>query len=288
VTPNNKSRPHIEPFSMQQSRQDFYEVKKNKHPPPPCGFYNPKFYHVDKKVQTLFRYNKEKSRKILSATMSDFNMAEITKSAGIPERVKLKVVGPTPLHMQKGRDELKSAGAKSVGNDPHESRFTVLHFPSNSGRVKRPMTVDMNKSMGREGNSMYKSLEYSPDYAPNFEFGKKSLGSPGPSFDRMSSRKTLAHISYSINENPFDTSHIENLKYPRPKTVLFETYSPREFDPSSPLPSFMQKSVNSRHALGSIRQKTLEINNFSDGKFQSLYSSFSPNRSQKSFFKEKK
>jgi len=274
MTPSSKTRPKIEPFSVQQSREDFYDSKKIKHPPPPCGFYNPKFAYTEKVPRTLFKYNKEKSKPLFFSTMTDFSVEEASRP--LPDKPKKKIVGPTPYHLQTLRSPLTSPG-----NNPHESRFTFIEFPKNLGKNKRPLTVDMNKSRGREQNVMYKTMEYSPDYKPNFEFGKKGLGNSGPIFDKRSSRKSVIYKSPSINEEYFDPSLGENYKFSRPRTSLFENYSPRYTDPKSPLPSFMQKSISSRIAVGTFRQKALETNNFSDGKFQTVYSSFSPGKTPK-------
>jgi len=267
ATPSSKTRPKVEPFSVQVSREDFYETKKVKHPPPPCGFYNPKFDHVEKPNPTLFKYEKEKATPQFFSTMTDFNEEEANRQ--LPDKTKPKLVGPTPLHLQKGRDERPKTAC-----DPHEMRFTYFEFPKNCGRSKKPLTVDMSKSKGRDYKFLYRNTEYSPDYQPNFEFGKRQLGSPGPRFEKMGSRKPTNFVSASINEDFFDTSKTENLKYRRPKTAVFNNYSSRDSDPSSPLPGFMQKTNNSRFAMGTVRQKALEINNFYDGRFQSVHTGF--------------
>jgi len=268
ATPASKNRPKVEPFSVQVSREDFYETKKVKHPPPPCGFYNPKFDHVEKPNPTLFKYDKEKNKQPFFSTMTDFSEEEANRR--LPDKKTKKLVGATPLHLQKGRDE-----RPKTANNPHEMRFTYFEFPKNCGRSKKPLTVDMTKTMGRDYKFLYRNTEYSPDYQPNFEFGRKQLGSPGPKFEKTSSRKAVNFVSASINEDFFDMEKVETLKYRRPKTAVFNTYSSRESDPSSPLPSFMQKTINSRFAVGTVRQKALEINNFSDGRFQSVHTGFS-------------
>lgn len=270
ATPSSKNRPKVEPFSVQVSREDFYETKKVKHPPPPCGFYNPRFDHVEKPNPTLFKYNKEKAKPQFFSTMTDFSEEEANRR--LPDKLKVKIVGPTPLHQQKGRDEQQMRPMSA--NNPHESRFTYFEFPKNCGRSKKPLTVDMSKQKGRDFKFLYKNDDYSPDYQPNFEFGKKQLGSPGPKFEKMSPRKPLAFVSASINEDFFDTGRFETLKYRRPKTAVFNNYAPRDSDPSSPLPSFMQKTINSRFAVGTVRQKALEINNFMDGRFQTVHTGF--------------
>ena len=60
----------------------------------------------------------------------------------------------------------------------------------------------MGRSDGK--NSLFKSLEYAPDYEPNFEFGKKTIGSCGPKFEKLSHRKPLGKRSTSLNESFLD------------------------------------------------------------------------------------
>ena len=60
---------------------------------------------------------------------------------------------------------------------------------------------------------LYRSLEYSPDYEPNYEFGKKKVSSPGPKFERLSSRKPVYRISASTNDNYLDVDKIYKNEY---------------------------------------------------------------------------
>ena len=76
-------------------------------------------------------------------------------------------------------------------------------------------TADFSKSKGRASNNFYRDLEYSPDYAPNFEFGRKQLGSCGPRFEKLSPRKAFHHVSESNNENFLDADKVfKNEKSP--------------------------------------------------------------------------
>ena len=69
----------------------------------------------------------------------------------------------------------------------------------------------MKKSRGRDTQLLYKSLEFAPDYDPNFEVGKKRLGTSGPKFEFHSPRKDIVHLSYSSSENFFDPAKSEKL-----------------------------------------------------------------------------
>ncbi len=63
----------------------------------------------------------------------------------------------------------------------------------------------MNKSLARNFNDFFKNLEYSPDYEPNFEFGKKKLTLTGPKFDLMSPRKPY-HKFAPLNDTSLNYS----------------------------------------------------------------------------------
>jgi len=269
IQPNSKGKPKFEPFSQQLSREEFYQTKKVKHPAPPCGFYNPKFNRVEKPVVTLFNYKQEKTKDQFRSTMTDFDVEEASRP--LPKKTPKKVVGPTAFGVQTNR----RSALNSAGN-PHESRFNFFEVPTNLGKNKRPQTVQMNKTLGRDLKFLFKSMEYSPDYEPNFEFGRKGLGSPGPRFEKVTARKSMGFKSPSINQNFFDPKTNEELKFSRTTVTLFDKTAPRDSNPGSPLPCFMQKSMNTRFAVGTVREKALEINNFGDGKFQTVYSSFSP------------
>jgi len=273
---STKSKPEFEPFSKQMSRDRFYDSKKVRHPPPPCGFYNPKFKYTEKQPSTLFKYGKEKARPKFMKTETNFNIEEASQP--IPDKIPKRVGGPIPMHLQSNRTTIMSPK-----DNPHESRFFFFEIPSASTKSKRPTTVDLTKSLGRDHKPMYKEAPYSPDYTPNFEYGRKGLGSCGPKFNKVSARKAVEYKSPSINQSFFDTSKSETFKYRRPNTASFNYYSPRDTDPTSPLPSFMQKSVSSRMAVGSFGQKALETNNYFDAKFQTVYSAFSPTKSKIGF-----
>lgn len=271
---STKSEIQFPPFAKQLSRDEFYQTKKIKNPPPPFGFYNPKYNYVDKTSQTLFNWNMEKSKPQFRSTMTDFNHEEASRP--IPDKVTKRLIGPIDFKLQAPR-----AGILSQGNSPHEERFNVKETPKNWSKIPRIITVDMNKSRGRDTQLLYKSLEFAPDYTPNFECNKRGLGSPGPKFDLRSPRSDMTYVSSCSSENFFNPTKSEKLVTKRTRDVVIGRYHPRDSDPSSPLPSFMQKSINSRMTIGTLSQKTLEINNYCDGKFQTVTSSFyTPKKSQ--------
>ena len=91
------------------------------------------------------------------------------------------------------------------------------------------------------------------------------------------------------NENYFnydyDYQRPDSNVFVRPKGISIEKQLSREGDPSSSLPSFMQKGLNSRMMLKSVNQKMLEVNNYMDGRFQTISSSFTKRRYQTSSHK---
>lgn len=137
------------------------------------------------------------------------------------------------------------------------------------------MVPDFNFYPGRnERGMMIKNVEYAPDYKPNYEYGKKNLGSCGIKFAKMSSRKPLNLGHASLNDDWLDPETFNKVHPFRVKSPKFEKLLPRESDPHSPLPPFMQKSVCSRISIGGVSQKTLESNGYMDSKFATVYSSF--------------
>jgi len=264
-----KKKQGVSPMSVQMSREDFYQSKRVRHPPPPCGFYNPKYDLVEKTGPTLFKWDKEKTRTKFRSTMTDFDKEEASRP--LPEKPKKKV--PTPISLDQ---QLPRGAVITPGNNPHEKRFEAVVSPQNWSNMRKTLSFDLRKSMGRSKQLLYKNLEYAPDYTPNYEVGRKQLGSCGPEFQKNCPRKTQIYSSYYKNEDFFDPLTSCTLRYPRTKNIVFERSIRRDPDPNSPFPSFMQKSIHSRLSIGMLNQKTLENNNFSDGKFQTMTSSFFP------------
>lgn len=83
---------------------------------------------------------------------------------------------------------------------------------------RRVSTADFAKSRGREKNTFYRNLEYSPDYEPNFEFGRKQLGSCGTKFEKISPRKPFHYVSPSHNDEFLDADQV----YKNEKSAFFE------------------------------------------------------------------
>ena len=70
-------------------------------------------------------------------------------------------------------------------------------------KYRKVVGIDMKKSPARDFSDFFKSLEYSPDYEPNYEFGKKKLTLTGPKFDLASPRKPYYKIA-PLNDPSMD------------------------------------------------------------------------------------
>jgi len=51
--------------------------------------------------------------------------------------------------------------------------------------------------------TMYKNMEYAPDYQPNHEIVKKQLGSCGTKFENLKSRKPIYRVSSAASDKFF-------------------------------------------------------------------------------------
>jgi hypothetical protein len=88
-------------------------------------------------------------------------------------------------------------------------------------KVPRTPCVPMDKFLSRDQLMIYKKKNYAPDYQPNFEFGRKGLGSCGAAFDRYEERKDI----FVKKPEYTNETYFEFEKYSRsPKSNLFKRY----------------------------------------------------------------
>lgn len=74
--------------------------------------------------------------------------------------------------------------------------------------LSKVTVINFEKVAPRNFSDFFKSLEYAPDYAPNYEFGKRRIGSTGPGFDKMSPRKPYYKIAPSTEGyTDYERSH---------------------------------------------------------------------------------
>jgi len=139
----------------------------------------------------------------------------------------------------------------------------LLNFPK-----KKIANIDLGRSTSRNSRSFYKVMENCPDYQPKYEYTKKKLSTHIMGFDKLSPRKDQTKRSVTSGETYFDYDKAlrsdRGQLFERKPSVYFERMLPRESNSNNPLPSFMQKTLNSRFSIGNIGQKTMEINGFSD------------------------
>lgn len=75
----------------------------------------------------------------------------------------------------------------------NEKRFLTVPEAMSSTRVKHKRNYSFSKQLDRSSKSVFKLSEHVPDsgYSPNFEANMKSLGSVGPTFDKLQAHKSL-------------------------------------------------------------------------------------------------
>jgi len=110
-------------------------------------------------------------------------------------------------------------------NNPHEERFIMRDFPAAFSKMRfeyeknyrltlwnrRVPSYDMGRSSGRD--QMTSHEKPLPDYDPNYEIGKRGLGSSGLHFFKQLSRKPIEHKSYCMNDEFFDIDASVTLKF---------------------------------------------------------------------------
>jgi hypothetical protein len=272
-----RERPNTAPFDIMISRAQVERTKGNRHPPPPPGTYNPRFNVVQRTSSALFDYGKERAKPLDSSratTARPFTTPdERLDSEFNPEKPKKRVVGIPIFGGVTSRDQWSRPNSS---HDVHEERFKCYKMPASFSKTRRVPGFNLRNVAGREAGRSRRNERALPDYAPNHEFGKRQLGSSGPAFNKLTGRTDPAYVSYSINEDWFNTDRSLLLKYNKTRTTEFSRDLPREKTPGNPFPSFMQKGNFSRLGMEMGGQYTLEINNFSEARFQTNQSSFSP------------
>lgn len=84
------------------------------------------------------------------------------------QRLKPKIVGPIKMDRQLNRKGFLGFGSI----DPHPERFNYLKLPRNCSRKKKTITFDIAKKP-KKTKTMYKNLEYAPNYNPDHEYVRK-------------------------------------------------------------------------------------------------------------------
>jgi len=256
----------VTPFSRQLSRDQIDKIKGKKLSGPPTGFYNPKYAFIEKSSTILFNYNKENKRpRSVGRSRASSISVEESELSDIPKKQSKKIVGPIQFGFQTSRERFFKPA-----NNPHEERFIMRDFPAAFSKMRRVPSYDMGRSSGRDQmTSREKPL---PDYDPNYEIGKRGLGSSGLHFFKQLSRKPIEHKSYCMNDEFFDIDASVTLKFQKQKTVDFGKEISRDTGTSFRQTPFVTKANNSRYSNGMLSQRTMEINNISEGKLQRTFS----------------
>ncbi|CAD8210745.1 unnamed protein product [Paramecium pentaurelia] len=279
LTPNNQQVLKTQqPFTKQLSRAVGNYTKIGCDGQPPCGYYNPKFNQLEKANHIVPDYQKSLIKTTPRQTTKRVQSAiNFGNKEPIPEKQVWKRDCFVDMSRQTGRKEVFFGQPT-----PHEERFNFLNITTQFSKVPRTPQYSMNKSMSREQMTVYKRKHYAPDYEPNFEFGRRKLGSAGPKFDSKKGRDDIMtkKSDYTFEEYfEFDIySRSQKSQIFRvPTAPNFGKMIDREHDHRSILPSYMQNQhTQTRIGITHLSQKMLETNNFSDGRFQTITSSFVP------------
>ncbi|CAD8114705.1 unnamed protein product [Paramecium sonneborni] len=269
-----------QPFSKQLSRQVGHYTKLSKDSKPSCGQYHVKYSELDKAIHSIHDYDK---------SLKQTTPLEVPGKHGEPENMDKPLVDRPRFSRTCFIDLIRQTPRPDIffgRPTPHPDRFSFLNVTDSWSKIPRTPSVQLEKQLSRDQMIIYKKKQFAPDYQPNFEFGKKQLGSCGAPFDKLEQRKDIMTKIPPYNHEAyfeFDVySKDPNSKLFRtPTAPNFKNMLDRECDGKSLLPSFMQKYSNTRMGITHLHQKMLEVNNFRDGRFQTVTSSFLPSKAFK-------
>ncbi|CAD8111993.1 unnamed protein product [Paramecium sonneborni] len=267
-----------QPFTKQISRQIGHYTQIPNNCKASCGQYHIKYSELDKAIHLVPNYDKTLKHTI-PKEVPHKHEPNTPLDTPIIVKPKFKYDSFVDLQRQIPRPDIFSGRP----NNPHPDRFQFLNVTDQWSKVPRQPQIKLEKLLSRDQMLIYKKKEFAPDYKPNFEFGKKSLGSCGAPFYKLEQRKDILTKIPPYNfESYFE--YDEYSKKPKsqlftsPTAPNFKTMLDREFDQHSLLPSFMQKYTNTRLGITHLNQKMLEVNNFKDGRFLTVTSSFIPTK----------
>ena len=142
--------------------------------------------------------------------------------------------------------------------------------------------VNFDKMLSREyvrkinerKNTIYSSL------SPNYESIKPKCIMKVIYAQKPYKRYKNKEFKSIFNEFVFDINKVFNNynNHLPPKNIFLEKMTGREIDDKSPLPSYMVNQYN-RNAFNSFNDKSLEMNNYSNGHLKELKSSFNDKKS---------
>ncbi|CAG9328668.1 unnamed protein product [Blepharisma stoltei] len=218
-----------------QSRDDYYETKRNKDKIPPPGWYNISYTLKDQKylIPKLHPEKQEIRAKTTNntPTRSSWKDYSFQQADHIPSAI--------PFHKQQSRESYSRISKKT----PNEKRFLVNNLtPTVCSKYKRTKYPDMTKYLPRD-DSMYNAPCYNPQYNPNKEVIMENLGKV-VDFDKMLRRQSLFDIKDMPDQYDASFDYID----PHKKVLDFGKSPPRFQDDVSPM-SFTQTVNKSRQEL---------------------------------------
>ena len=239
-SPRKVSKPppsHPSAAFKAQNRDDFYrttvrDMQVSKDQVPPCGHYNVSYAQVDGQRTSL---------------TWQFQPRPVSKSSPPPpatERLKEEPWKPpkrSPMSLQ-----LPHQPPRAPYN-PHDRRFESVNLmPGILSKYHKASGVNMARGIERPD---FLHVRVGPEYTANPEVLMTDLGR-APSFSTMRNRASLfAEVSRPEYTLPTEVKRTG---------IDFSKASPRNSDPRSLLPSFMQGNSN-RLALASLSEKSLRL-----------------------------
>jgi hypothetical protein len=146
------------------------------------------------------------------------------------------------IHMSK-RPKRRKLNEQEV-YDKVGKQFEYLEIPKVSSRYRPIESFKMKKKLGRKGNIFGTWKGDQLDYKPNYEVGKKRINSGVLSMETITARKPPGKPSLTPNEALYDYDRFKesnkSMLLRKVRLVNFEKNLPRELDPESGLPSFLQ------------------------------------------------
>ncbi|CAD8209409.1 unnamed protein product [Paramecium pentaurelia] len=265
-----------QPFSKQISRQIGHYTQIGNNSKASCGQYHIKYSELDKAVHSVPHYDKTLKHTMPIEIPPKHQQDLPIDTPSIIEKPKVKYESFVDLQRQIPRADIFSGRP-----NPHPDRFQYLNVTNQWSKIPRQPQIKLEKQLSRDQMLIYKKKEFAPDYKPNFEYGKKQLGSCGAPFYKLEQRKDImTKIPPYTFESYFEydqySKKSKSQLFTSPTAPNFKTMLDREYDQRSLLPSFMQKFTNTRMGITHLNQKMLEVNNFKDGRFLTVTSSFMP------------
>ncbi|CAK62844.1 unnamed protein product (macronuclear) [Paramecium tetraurelia] len=287
-----------QPFTKQISRKVGHYTQIGNNCKASCGQYHIKYSELDKAVHSVPHYDK---------TLKHTIPVEVPHKhqQDLPQEQVPLLLPQYSLHCRETQIQIREFCRSAKTNtkvcsslqnradifsgrpNPHPDRFQFLNVTNQWSKIPRQPQIKLEKQLSRDQMLIYKKKEFAPDYKPNFEFGKKQLGSCGAPFYKLEQRKDILTKIPPYNfESYFEydqySKQPKSQLFTSPTAPNFKTMLDRECDQKSLLPSFMQKFTNTRMGITHLNQKMLEVNNFKDGRFLTVTSSFMPTKQKQS------